>query len=414
MAKICVIGLGYIGLPTALLLSKNHEVSGCDINPEIVSKINRKEVPFLEPGMDEIIRDANIVAATHPVEADVFIICVPTPFDKEVRMADLRYVKNALESTIPYLHQGNLVVIESTITPGSSEKIAIPILERSNLIVGKELHLAHCPERAIPGRTFFEMVHNDRIIGGIDKKSTDLTADIYKSFVKGTIYKTDIRTAEFVKLIENTYRDVNIALANELAMLSEDIGINIWEAIELANKHPRVNIHSPGPGVGGHCIAVDPWFLTESSCNAKLITMARDINDGMPSFIVSKAKRIFQDAGIKNPVVTIFGVAYKGNIDDTRETPAMKLIKLCEKEGWNVKIFDPRVKKFEYPLLPLDEAVQNTNLIIIEVDHDDFKTLDVKRIGGFVHNKIILDTKNILKKDDFLKEGFQIHILGVD
>jgi len=414
MAKICVIGLGYIGLPTALLLSKHHEVSGCDINQEVVSKINRKEMPFVEPGMDEIIRDSNIIAATHPVEADVFIICVPTPFDKEVRMADLRYVKNALESTITYLRQGNLIVIESTITPGSSEKIAIPLLERSNLIVGKDLFLSHCPERAIPGRTFFEMVHNDRIIGGINKKSTDLSADIYESFVQGTIYKTDIRTAEFVKLIENTFRDVNIALANELAMLSEDIGINIWNAIELANKHPRVNIHSPGPGVGGHCIAVDPWFLTESSCNAKLITMAREINDGMSSFIVSKAKRIFQEAGITDPVVTIFGVAYKGNIDDTRETPALRLIKLCEKEGWNVKIFDPCVKKFEYPLLPFEEAVQNTNLIIIEVDHDEFKKLDVKRISGFVLSKIIIDTKNVLIKDEFFKEGFKIHTLGVD
>jgi UDP-N-acetyl-D-mannosaminuronic acid dehydrogenase len=414
MARICVIGLGYIGLPTALLLSKKHEVHGCDINQEIVSKINRKEMPFLEPGMETIIHDANIVAATHPVEADVFIICVPTPFDKDVRMADLRYVKSALESIVPCLRKGNLVIIESTITPGSSEKIAIPIIEKSDLRVGKDIYLAHCPERAIPGRTFYEMVHNDRIIGGIDKRSTDLAADIYTSFVKGSIYKTDIRTAEFVKLIENTYRDVNIALANELAMLAEDIGINVWTAIEFANKHPRVNIHSPGPGVGGHCIAVDPWFLTESSCNAKLITMAREINDGMPSFIISKIKRIFQQTGIKDPVVTILGVAYKGNIDDTRETPALKLIKLCEKEGWNVKIFDPRVKRFEYPLLPFDEAVRNTNLIIVEVDHDDFRELDVKKISGLVRNKILLDVKNIVKKDEFLKEGFQIHTLGME
>jgi UDP-N-acetyl-D-mannosaminuronic acid dehydrogenase len=414
MARICVIGLGYIGLPTALLLSKHHEVSGCDINPEVVAKINRKEVPFFEPGMEELIKDTTIVAATHPVESDVFIICVPTPFDKEVRMADLRYVKNALETLIPYLRKGNLVIIESTVTPGSSEKIAIPLLEKSNLAVGKDLFLSHCPERAIPGKTIIEMVHNDRIIGGINEKSTELTADIYKTFVQGTIYKTDIRTAEFIKLIENTFRDVNIALANELAMLSEDIGINIWNAIELANKHPRVNLHSPGPGVGGHCIAVDPWFLTESSCNAKLITMAREINDGMPSFIVSKAKQIFLDIKIKNPVVTIFGVAYKGNIDDTRETPALKLIKLCEKEGWNVKLFDPRVKKFEYPLLTFEEAVKNTNLIIIEVDHNEFRTLDIQKMGGLVQNKVILDTKNIVEKDRYQKEGFQIHTLGVD
>jgi UDP-N-acetyl-D-mannosaminuronic acid dehydrogenase len=412
MVKICVIGLGYIGLPTALLLSKNHEVFGCDINKEVVSKINRKEVPFLEPGMNEIIQDANIVAATHPVESDVFVICVPTPFDKEVRMADLRYVKNALEDITLYLRPGNLVVIESTIPPGTCEKIAIPVLEKSNLVVGKDIFLSHCPERAIPGRTFFEMVHNDRLIGGINQKSTDLTTGIYSSFVKGNIYKTDARTAEFVKLIENTFRDVNIALANELAMLAENIGIDVWEAIGLANKHPRVNILSPGPGVGGHCIAIDPWFLTESSCNAKLITMAREINDGMPSFILTKAKRIFKEAGIKDPVVTIFGVAYKGNIDDTRETPALKLIKLCEKEGWRVKIFDPRVKKFEYPLLSFEEALENSNLIIIEVDHDEFKQLDAEMIASHVTNRIILDTKNIVKTQDFVRNNFEVYILG--
>lgn len=412
MARICVIGLGYIGLPTALLLSKNHEVFGCDINQDTVSRINRKEMPFIEPGMDTILKDANIVAATNPVEADVFIICVPTPFDKEVRMADLRYVKSALESLVPCLRKGNLVIIESTINPGASEKVAVPILEKSGLKVGSDISLAHCPERAIPGRTFHEMVHNDRIIGGFDERSTDLAAGIYQSFVKGSIYKTDIRTAEFVKLIENTYRDVNIALANELAMLSEDIGVNIWEAIGFANKHPRVNIHSPGPGVGGHCIAVDPWFLTESSCNAKLVTMAREINDGMPSFIVTKIKQIFQEEGIKDPVLTILGVAYKGNIDDTRETPALKLIKLCEKQGWSVKIFDPRVKKFEYPLLSFDEALQNSNLVIVEVDHDEFRALDAKKISRLVRNRIVLDTKHIINKEEFLKHGFQVHTLG--
>jgi len=414
MVKICVIGLGYIGLPTALLLSKQHDVCGCDINPDVVAKINKGEVPFFEPGMDAIIKDANVIAATQPVESDVYIICVPTPFDKEVRMADLKYVKIALENVSHYLKPGNLVIIESTITPGTCEKIAVPILENSNLIVGKDIFLAHCPERAIPGRTFIEMIHNDRIIGGFDQKSTDLTEEIYRSFVKGNIYKTNIRTAEFVKLIENTFRDVNIALANELAMLAEDIGIDIWDAIGLANKHPRVNILSPGPGVGGHCIAVDPWFLTESSCNAKLITMAREINDGMPSFVISKAKKIFLEAGIKNPVVSIFGVAYKGNVDDTRETPALKLIKLCEKEGWQVRIFDPKVKNFEYPLLSFDQAIQNTNLIIIEIDHEEFSKIDAKKIHGAVRNKIILDTRNILPKEKFLQEGFEIHTLGVD
>lgn len=411
MANICIIGLGYIGLPTALLLSKHYQIFGCDINEDIVAKINRKQVPFIEPGMENLIYDSNIVASTKPVEADVFIICVPTPFDKEVRMADLKYVKKALETIIPYLKHGNLVVIESTITPGTCEKIAIPILEKSNLIVGKDIFLSHCPERAIPGKTLFEMVHNDRIVGGFDEKSTELTANIYKSFVNGNIFKTNIRTAEFVKLIENTFRDVNIALANELAILSEDIGINVWEAIELANKHPRVNILSPGPGVGGHCIAVDPWFLTEGSCNAKLISMARDINDGMPTVIVNKIKWILKAAGIKDPIVTILGIAYKGNIDDTRETPALKLIKLCEKEGWQVKLFDPVVKRFEYNLVSFDEAIIQSDILVIEVDHDVFKSLDPKKIRDCVNHRIILDTKNILPKEKFYE--FEIHTLGV-
>lgn len=413
MKKICVIGLGYIGLPTAILLSKDYEVYGCDVNEEVVSKINKGEMPFLEPDMEQLFQDSTIVSSTKPVTADVFIICVPTPFNKEVKMADLIYVRQALTSITPYLQPDNLVIIESTITPGTCEKIAIPILERSNLKVGKDIYLSHCPERAIPGRTFFEMVHNDRIIGGMDEKSADLSADIYNSFVKGAIYKTDIRTAEFVKLIENTYRDVNIALANELAMLAEETGVNVRHAIELANKHPRVNILSPGPGVGGHCIAVDPWFLTESSCHANLITKAREINDSMASFIVGKVKRIFLEAGITNPIITILGVAYKGNIDDTRETPALKLIKLIEKEGWMVKIFDPLVENFDYPLLPFKEAFLDTDIIIIEVDHDEFKNLNANTLGTYVNNRIILDTRNILNHDDFLREGFQIYTLGV-
>ncbi|MDD1730359.1 MAG: nucleotide sugar dehydrogenase, partial [Methanospirillum sp.] len=367
MSRICIVGLGYIGLPTALLLGKEHDVTGFDINEDIVSRINRKEIPFLEPGMDELLKSSGIMASTQPVSADVFIICVPTPFDKEVRMADLRHVKQAVEAITPFLCSGNLVVIESTIPPGACEKVVIPIIECSHLKVGSDILLSHCPERAIPGNTFKEMVFNDRIIGGINSLSADITMELYRTFVKGTIYKTDIRTAEFVKLVENTFRDVNIALANELAMLAEDSGINVWKAISLANKHPRVNILLPGPGVGGHCIAVDPWFLTESSCNVKIISMAREINDNMPSFILSKIKRILQEEGITNPVITILGVAYKGNIDDTRETPALKLIKLCEKEGWNVKIFDPLVRKFDYPLLSFDESLRNTDLIIVEV-----------------------------------------------
>jgi UDP-N-acetyl-D-mannosaminuronic acid dehydrogenase len=411
--KICVIGLGYIGLPTALLLSKSHDVFGCDVDKERIDKINNKIPPFTESGLEEMLKESNIKAFTHPVESDVFIICVPTPFDKEVKMADLRHVKSAIEAIVPYLRRGNLIIIESTVTPGTCEKIVSSILEKSRLKVKKDIYLSHCPERAIPGKTFYEIVHNDRIVGGIDKKSADLTEKLYTCFVKGNIYKTNIRTAEFVKLMENTFRDVNIALANEFAILTEEMGINVWEAIKLANKHPRVNILTPGPGVGGHCIAVDPWFLTESTINAKIISTAREINDGMSMYVLSKAKEIFEEQNIKNPTVTIFGVAYKGNVDDTRETPALKLIKLCEREGWNVKVYDPLVKVFEYPLLPLEEAVRDTDLIIIEADHSEFKNINSKVIFTLVRNRNIIDTRNIMNWKEFLDEKFKIKVLGI-
>jgi UDP-N-acetyl-D-mannosaminuronic acid dehydrogenase len=411
--KICVVGLGYIGLPTALLLSGNHEVFGCDINESVVEKINRKIPPFIENGLEPLLRRSNIKAATHPVESDVFIICVPTPFDKEVKMADLKYVKSAAESVVPYLKKGNLVIIESTITPGTSEKIVAPILERSNLKVGEDIYLSHCPERAIPGKTFEEMVTNDRIVGGINEKSADMTVDVYMSFVKGNIYRTNIKTAEFVKLMENTFRDVNIALANEFAILSEEAGINALEAIELANKHPRVRILNPGPGVGGHCIAVDPWFLTENTINSKIINTAREINEAMPSYILSKAKKVLNEQNIKNPTVTIFGVAYKANIDDTRETPALKLIKLCEKEGWNLRIYDPLVSKFEYPLLSLEEAVKGSDLIIVEVGHNEFAHLDAKQIGDIMRSKNIIDTSNVVNFNEFINNEFCARRLGV-
>ncbi len=314
--KVCVIGLGYIGLPTALLLSQKNEVIGVDLKKDTVEKINNKILPFEEPGLENLLKNSTIVASITPKLADAFIICVPTPFDKEVRMADLRYVKSAAESIVPYLRKGNIVIVESTVSPGACTKVVVPILEKSGLKVKRDFFLSHCPERAIPGNTLNEMINNDRIIGGIDEKSTDITRELYSTFVKGNLFTTDITTAEFVKLMENTYRDINIALANEFAIIAEDVGINVWEAINLANRHPRVNILKPGPGVGGHCIAVDPWFLTENSTKCKIINVAREINDCMPSYVLSKVKEVV--GKIESPKITVFGVAYKGNVDDAR------------------------------------------------------------------------------------------------
>ncbi|MHB8163116.1 MAG: nucleotide sugar dehydrogenase [Methanoregula sp.] len=408
--KICVIGLGYIGLPTALLLSKKFDVTGYDINPVLVENINNKIVPFSEPGMSDLLENSTITADTHPTKSDVFIICVPTPFDKEVKMADLRFVKHALKNITPYLEKNNLVIIESTITPGTCKHMAKQILEKSGFTVGTDIFLAHCPERAIPGKTFHEMVYNDRIIGGIDKTSRDMTEIIYQSFVKGQIFKTDATTAEFVKLMENTSRDVNIALANEFAILADEIGINIWEAIKLANKHPRVNILNPGPGVGGHCIAVDPWFLTESSVSAALITTAREINDNMPSYVFLTLKRLFESKKILKPTITLFGVAYKGNIGDTRETPALKIIKLCEREGWEVRIYDPHVKKFEYPVMQLSEATIDSDCIVLLTDHAEYQKVDPITLK--LNNKIFFDTRNVLDHKRWRDAGFFVIILG--
>ncbi len=399
MTKMCVLGLGYIGLPTALLFANNGvDVVGVDVSERVVASLQQGKMHFEEKGFQELLdsamQKAAFRASTQVEDADAFLVAVPTPFDAEFRMADLKYVISACEMIVPYLKQGNLVIIESTIPPKTCEKRVRIILERSGLKASQDFYISHCPERAIPGNTLHEMVNNDRVIGGLDEKATEMTRDLYSCFVKGNLYLTTSTTAEMIKLMENTYRDVNIALANELSMLAEDYGINIWEAIEIANKHPRVNIHKPGPGVGGHCIAIDPWFLTENANNSSLITLARNINDSMPIHVLKKVKEMVN--GIENPVITVFGVAYKGDIADTRATPALKFIKLAEKEGFTVKIYDPLVKEFEYPILSLEEAVEGSDCIVVLTDHSIYKKMCVKKFINLMKNVNIVDTRNII------------------
>jgi len=409
--KICVLGLGYIGLPTALLFAQKHEVTGVDINIEVVEKINEGEIPFNEPGLEELFEKAkrNFVAETKIEEADVYLIAVPTPLEKSTKIAELGYVKSAAEMIYPHLKEKNLVILESTVPPGTSERLVIPILKRSGLKKG-EFYFAHCPERAIPGNTIYEMIYNDRIIGGFNKKSAALTKDLYSSFVRGNIYLTDLRTAEFVKLMENTYRDINIALANEFAQIAEESGINVWNAIELANKHPRVNILKPGPGVGGHCIAIDPWFLTESSSRCRMISLAREINASMPNYVLQLVRELLEN--VTEPTITVFGVAYKSDVDDTRETPALKFIKLAENEGYRLKIYDPYVKNFEYELLSLKEAVKNSDCLVIITDHSKFKGIDPEEISKLMRRKNVVDSRNILDKERWKKAGFKMKVLG--
>jgi len=417
MKKICVIGLGYIGLPTALLFATNgYDVVGVDINSDTVGKVNRKIIPFEEGGLKDLLVEAvdsrRFRASTTPESADVFVVAVPTPFDKENRMADMSYVIAATQSIAKFLKRGNLVILESTVPPGACEKCITPILEGSGFKAIDDFYVAHCPERAIPGNTLYEMVNNDRMVGGMDIRSSELAKKLYESFVRGDIHVTSIRTAEMIKLMENTYRDINIALANEFAQIAEEAGVNVWDAIELANKHPRVNILKPGPGVGGHCIAVDPWFLTEDSTKSRIITLAREINDGMPVYVMHIVKNMLKD--IKKPSVTIFGVAYKADVGDTRETPALKCIRLAEKEGFRVRVYDPHVAdgEFEYPVLPMDDAISDSDCIVVLTDHSEFESLPTDKIGGLMRTRRIVDTRNCIDHEQWRKSGFEIRVLG--
>ena len=408
--KITVLGLGYIGLPTALLFAHSgYKVVGVDINEDVINLLNKGKIHIEESNLEDLfsrVKD-NFSASTIVGPSDIFLVAVPTPLKKSIHVADLGYVRSAFEMIYPHLKKGNLVILESTVTPGASDKVGIPILEKSGIKVG-EFFYAHCPERAIPGKTLSEMINNDRIIGGFDAESTRMAKDLYSSYVKGNIFTTDIKTAEFTKLIENTYRDVNIALANELAQSAENSGINVWEAIALANKHPRVNILNPGPGVGGHCIAVDPWFLTENSSKWGITQLSRDINDAMPNHILQLIRSFIR--GIHDPIITIFGLAYKADVDDTRETPALKFIKLAENEGCIVKCYDPHVKKFEYPLLLLNDSLKNSDCIVVITDHAEFRSIDPFTVH--MRTKNLLDTRNILDHELWRKAGFAVKILG--
>jgi UDP-N-acetyl-D-mannosaminuronic acid dehydrogenase len=409
MSKLCVLGMGYIGLPTALLFANNgHEVVGVDVKESVVQTLNQGRMPFEEEGfqelLDKVIEKKTFKATTEVEEADVFLVAVPTPFDAELKMADLKYVISACRMITPHLKKDNLVIIESTIPPKTCSGRARKILEQSGLEASRDFYISHCPERAIPGNTHYEMVNNDRVIGGIDEISTEITRNLYSSFVKGNLYLTNSNTAEMVKLMENTYRDVNIALANELAKIAEDYEVNVWDAIEIANRHPRVNIHKPGPGVGGHCIAIDPWFLTEVANNDGLIMLARQVNDSMPVYVMKKVQEMVKD--IPDPTITVFGVAYKGDIGDTRATPARKFIKLAEKEGYNVKIYDPYVEEFEWPILSLEESVENSDCIVVLTDHSEFRNIDPHKITNYLSRLNIFDSKNALDLSRWKDAGF--------
>lgn len=401
MRKMCVIGLGYIGLPTAAMFANNDwKVIGVDINPKAIEAINKGEVHIEEKGLQARVENAvkkNLLTAKFEAEeADCFIIAVPTPHNAD-NTANLDYVIEATKSILPFIKKGNVVIVESTIPPRTINDVVAPIFEAANWSVGEDLFVAHCPERVLPGRILIELVENDRIIGGINNASTDKAAEVYESFVQGLLLKTSALSAEMSKLMENTYRDVNIALANELVKISSKLDIDALEVIQLANHHPRVNLHLPGPGVGGHCLAVDPYFIIEKAPEeAVLISDARKINNSMPAFVVQQLKKIVPNTSSK---VSVFGLTYKGNIDDVRESPAMDIVDLLIEEGYEVGIFDPHVKQnqVKFKLDTFEEAILNSECILILTDHSEFKSFDEKAIISQMKNKIIFDTKSCVQ-----------------
>jgi len=373
--RIIVIGTGYVGLPLAIMLARSgYEVVGVDIEDNVVNAINRGILHLAEDDIKKIFREPevqkNLRAQKTPCEGDVFIISVPTPLDERKRIADLSQVIEALESIVPFLRPGNLVIIESTVPPLTCRELVAPLIERTGLKVSKDVFLCHCPERILPGDVFKEIIHNDRVIGGLSRRAAEMTKEIYASFVKGKLYITDDVTAELVKLMENTYRDVNIALANEFAAVAEGLGVDIMEAIELANKHPRVNILKPGIGTGGHCIPVDPWFIKQvDPVNSRLIQTARLINDEVPYKVAAKIRRAV--CYIKDPRIVTLGVTYKPDTYDTRNSPALKIINLLREDGYRVEAYDPLATGYQYA--PITELAKDADCLVVLVEHNVIK-----------------------------------------
>jgi UDP-N-acetyl-D-mannosaminuronic acid dehydrogenase len=405
--KICTIGLGYIGLPTSIMFAKyGIEVVGVDINQSVIDSLNNGQIHIEEPGLqdalEEVLETRKFRASMAPEKADAFIISVPTPNnDDEYKSCDLTYVLSAVKNTIPFLEKGNVLIVESTIAPRSMDDYVKPLVEEAGLKVGEDIFLVHCPERVLPGQIMYELIHNNRIVGGVTPACTEAGVKVYSTFVKGEIIKTNAKTAEMSKLMENTFRDVNIALANELTKVCTELDINSLDVIEMANKHPRVNLHTPGPGVGGHCLAVDPYFIVAKAPEqAQLINLARNINTSMPSYVVENANNLMRQ--VDGKVVTIFGLTYKGNVDDIRESPAMEIKEMLEFQGdYEVRSYDPHVEK-DFVYNNLEEAVSGSDLILILSDHNEFKELDWNRLKG-MNSKQILDTKNVVsnRSDDF-------------
>ncbi|GAB4464118.1 MAG: nucleotide sugar dehydrogenase [Anaerolineales bacterium] len=427
--KICVLGLGYIGLPTAATFAAHGvQVVGVDVNPLVVETLKRGELHIHEPGLREVVEKAlqsgKLTVASQPEEADAFLIAVPTPFyedkfaeyeGRRYKLADMSAVIAATEAILPYLRKGNLVILESTSPPRTTLDLVRPILERSTLKAGSDFFLCYSPERVLPGQILRELVENARVIGGVTPESARAGHDLYATFVKGQIVETDATTAEMVKLMENTYRDVNIAIANEFARLAEKFGVDVWDAIRLANLHPRVNILNPGPGVGGHCISVDPWFFVETAPElTPLIYNARRVNDEQPHFVVRRVREAL--GRLNGKQIAALGLAYKPDVDDLRESPAVEVVHLLQQEGAQIKAwepFKPQAQLKGIVMSPnLEDALKDADALLLLVRHTEFTRLDPAAIAAKTAARIAIDTVNGWNREVWQKAGFQFHRLG--
>lgn len=416
-SKICVVGLGYIGLPTAAIIaSRKIEVIGIDVEPDIVAQVNAGGVHIFEPDLDILVRasvaDGFLRASTTPEPADAFLIAVPTPFKENNREPDLSYIAAAARAIASVLKAGDLIILESTSPVGTTERLAAWMAEaRPDLtfpnVAGdsSDIRVAHCPERVLPGQIMHEIIQNDRVIGGITPSCSRAAKELYCSFVRGECILTDTRTAEMAKLVENSYRDVNIAFANELSVICDKLQVDVWDLISVANRHPRVNILQPGPGVGGHCIAVDPWFLvSQSPEEAHLIRTAREVNDAKPRWVLQKLEELKLRKLADNLshtdhdlTIALLGLSFKPNVDDLRESPAMVVAKdVVQSHDGSVLVCEPYIETLPTSLegailMDVSSAVSSANIVVLLVDHDAFKELDVDNLKG----KLILDTRGI-------------------
>lgn len=400
MGILNVIGLGYIGLPTALMFASNGiEVVGTDLNEKLVNTLNSGRLTFEEKGIEDIFNKAinsGIKFSTEYIKTNKYLITVPTPYMADSKKIDAKYVISATKQVMEVCEKGTILIIESTISPGTIDRYVRPVIEEKGFVIGEDIHLVHAPERIIPGNMIYELEYNSRTVGADSREAGEEVKNLYKSFCKGDIVVTDIKTAEMSKVVENTFRDINIAFANELAKICDKEGMDVYELIKIANKHPRVNILSPGPGVGGHCISVDPWFLVGDYPElVNIILSAREVNDGAPQYVFDKIHRIMKENNINDfSKVGLYGLTYKENVDDMRESPTLQLLERFEKYNIsNFKIYDPMIKeqKFDTQCTSLDEFLDGLELVVILVGHDEIKIKE-----NVLKEKIVFDTRNII------------------